>query len=281
MNPIRFVPALAVLGLVAAVPAKAQENVPDVNKPTVTIGGGGVYMPDYEGSNDYHWRAAPAALGQIHGFNFTLAGNRLSIDLIPNDPGPNWDVQLGPVAVVNFNRSSIKSIKDTRIKALGELDTAYELGGYIGVGKTGVITSDYDKLSFSLSYRHDVNGVHHSGIVAPTINYTTPLSRKALVGLLVSAEHVERDYAQTYFGVTAAQSTASGLPVYSPRGGWKNYTLGAFAAYAITGDLTHGFKIVAGGTYQRLLNDFGRSPVVSTAGDRNQWLGAVGLAYTF
>jgi MipA family protein len=29
------------------------------------------------------------------------------------------------------------------------------------------------------------------------------------------------------------------------------------------------------------LNDFGDSPVVSIAGSRSQWLGVVGLAYTF
>ena len=50
---------------------------------------------------------------------------------------------------------------------------------------------------------------------------------------------------------------------------------------SLTGDLLHGFKLVGGGTYSRLLNDFGDSPLVSVAGRRSQWLGVVGLAYTF
>jgi hypothetical protein len=43
----------------------------------------------------------------------------------------------------------------------------------------------------------------------------------------------------------------------------------------------HGVKIVAGGTYSRLLNSASFSPVTRIAGSPNQWLGAVGLAYTF
>ncbi len=280
-----------------AIPAAAQDNNQpppqqqqgtqwdgeqfDTEGDSITIGGGAVYLPDYEGSDDYRIVPAPGAVGSIKGFGFTIAGNRASIDVIPNRPGETVDVQLGPVVVANFNRSSLKSIDDGRIRALGELDTAIELGGYVGIGKTGVFTSPYDRLSVSVSYRHDVSNVHDSGILQPTINYLTPLSRTAAVGIFASAERAERGYATTYFGVTPAQRIASGLPVFNAEAGWKNYTLGAIATVSLTGDLLQGFKLVAGGTYRRMLNDFGDSPIVSIAGDRNQWLGAVGLAYTF
>jgi outer membrane protein len=278
----------ATLSLIAA-PAFAQSaptaTPPDLSEAaaadSITIGAGGVYLPDYEGSDDYRFTAAPGAVGSYKGYNFTLAGNRLSVDLIPERPGPGLDIQAGPIGVVNFNRSSIKSIDDVRIKRLGERDTAIELGGYIGLGKTGVITSAYDRLSVSLSYRHDVNGAHGGGIWQPTINYLTPLSRTAAVGLFASAEHVGDDYADYYFTVRPAQVAVSGLPAYRARGGWKNYTLGALATVSLTGDLFHGFKLVGGGTYSRLLNDFGDSPVTSIAGRRGQWLGVLGLAYTF
>ena len=284
--------ALAALVLVAA-PALAQDAstpadpsaAPDIaaaaGGDSLTIGAGLALLPDYEGSNDYRFVPAPAALGSYNGFNFQLAGNRLSVDLIPDAQTSTIDIQAGPVGVVNFGRSSVKSIDDARVRALGELGTAIELGGYVGIGKTGVITSPYDKISVSLSYRYDVNGVHRSGILQPSVNYLTPLSFKAAVGLFASAEHAEDKYARTYFGVSAPQALVSGLPAYTPRGGWKSYTLGALGTYALTGNLLHGFKLVAGGTYKRMLNDFGDSPLVSVAGSRNQWLGAVGLAYTF
>ncbi|KAK0359647.1 hypothetical protein LTR94_030483, partial [Friedmanniomyces endolithicus] len=177
--------ALAVLAVPATaqtVNAPAEPNAmpdPAMGGDTVTVAIAGAYLPDYEGSDDYRLVPGPAAIGSVGGHAFTILGNRASIDLIPNQPGPTWDVQLGPVGVINFNRNSVNSIDDPRIKALGKVGTAIELGGYAGIGKTGVLTSPYDKLSASISYRYDVNGVHKSGILTPSMNYFTPLSLKA------------------------------------------------------------------------------------------------------
>lgn len=281
-------------GLLLATPALAQEaplppepqapgaaDTIDVDGDMLTIGAGAVYLPDYEGSNDYRFTPAPAAIGSYKGFSFQLAGNRLSVDLIPDRSTNGINFQAGPVGVVNFNRTSIDSIDDPRIRALGEIDTAIELGGYVGIAKTGVITSPYDRLSVAASYRVDVTDAHGSGIFTPSITYLTPLSRKAAAGVFASAERVEGDFARTYYSITPAQSLASGLPVYAARGGWKNYTLGALGTVALTGDLLGGWKLVGGGTYTRLLNGFSYSPVVRIAGEKSQWMGVLGLAYTF
>lgn len=286
MRHIRLLAATVSLAFaIAASPASAQDAAPpadfDVNRDTVTIGAAAAYLPDYEGSDDYSVVPAPAAIGSVKGYSFLLAGNRLSVDLIRADPDSTWDVQLGPIGVLNFNRNSTKGIDDPRVKLLGKRDIAIELGGYAGIGKTGIITSPYDKLSLTVSYRYDVNGVHSSGILAPTITYLTPLSRKAAVGIFASGERVERGYTATYFNVSPTQSVVSGLPVHYGRGGWKNWTLGGFGTVSLSGDLLQGWKLVAGGTYRRLVNDTADSPLVRIAGDREQWLGAVGVAYTF
>lgn len=283
--------AAIIAASLAAAPALAQDAGPpaepnpaagiDTGRSTVTIGIAGAYVPDYEGSDDYRIVPGPAAIGSLGGLSFQVLGNRASVDLIPNPAGPSWDFQLGPIGVINFNRTNRRSIDDDRVKALPERDTAIELGGYVGIGKTGVVTSPYDKLSASVSYRHDVAGVHDSGIVTPSINYFTPLSLKAAVNLFGSAERVERGYAREYFDVALGDVVASGLPAFRTRGGWKSYTIGLAGTYALTGNLLQGFKLVAGGTYKRMLNDFGDSPIVSDAGSRDQWFGAVGLAYTF
>lgn len=282
------VAAVATAALLShAAPAFAQDatapppDAAELGGDSLTIGIGAAYLPDYEGSNDYRFVPGPLVLGQYKGFSFSVLGNRASIDLIPNHPGDKIDLQLGPIGVVNFNRSSNSSIDDPRVGALTERKTAIELGGYVGIGKTGIITSPYDKLSVSVSYRHDVSGVHDSGIWQPSINYLTPLSRKAAIGLFGSAQYADRQYAQTYFGITTAESLASGLPAYTAHKGWKNYTVGGALTYALTGDLLHGFKLVAGGTYTRLLNTASYSPITRIAGTPNQWLGAAGVAYTF
>ena len=247
---------------------------------TITVGVGAAYLPDYEGSNNYRVVPAPLAIGAVKGFSFALIGNRLSVDLIRDPKTSSYDFQLGPLVVVDFNRDTSR-FTDRRVQALGKVGTAIELGGYVGFGKTGVITSAYDKLSASVSYRYDVSNVHNSGIIQPSINYLTPISRKAAVGLFASAEHAGRGYATAYYTVNPTQSAASGLPTYFATSGWKDVSVGAVATVAITGDLLHGFKLVGGGTYTRLMNSFADSPVVSIAGSRNQWVGALGVAYTF
>ena len=273
-------PALAQDASSAAAPA-GQVLAADLGKDIVTVGAGGVYLPDYEGASHYRFTAAPAAIGTFKGFNFELIGNRLDVDLIRDSRNSKYDIQLGPLVVYDIYRDTLSDIHDPRVRALGKVDDEFELGGYVGFGKTGIITSPYDKLSASISYRHDVSGVSDSAIVTPSVNYLTPLSLKSAVAFFATADHVGRGYGQTYFGVTPGQSLASGLPVYYPNAGWKSVTAGAVVTYSITGNLLHGFKIVAGGTYEKLLGDYSYSPLVRIAGSSNQWLGAVGLAYTF
>lgn len=285
----------AVLPIAAlfSAPAFAQDTVPAATGQdnsdiaakfggdNLTIGGAGAYVPDYEGSNDYRFVPAPLVIGQFKGFSFTVIGNRASLDLIPNHPADKIDFQFGPVAVLSFDRTKLKDIDDRAVRRLGKINTAIEVGGFIGIGKTGVITSPYDKISASVSYRHDVNNAHDSGIWQPAISYLTPLSRKAAVGFTASANHVGRGYAQTYFSISPQQSLSSGLPVYTARAGWKNYQIGGYATYALTGDLLHGFKLIVGGAYSRLLGSYSYSPIVRLEGKPNQWLGAAGVAYTF
>ncbi|MBM6576999.1 MipA/OmpV family protein [Microvirga sp. SRT01] len=283
-----ILPAAALLLLFTA-PALAQSaadtppagSADGFDADTVTVGVAAAYLSDYEGSNDYRVVPAPAAIGSISGYAFQVLGNRVSVDLIRNQAGPTWDLQAGPIAVLNFNRSNTKSIDDRRVKALGEVNTAYEVGGFVGVGKTGVLTSPYDRLAVSVSYRYDVGNAHESGIWQPTVSYFTPLSQKAAVGIFASGERAAGKYARTYFSVSPQQSLASGLPVYNARGGWKNWSLGVAGTYVLSGDLLHGWKAVGGVNYRRLLNDYADSPLTSIAGSRTQWLGAVGVAYTF
>ena len=227
-RPISRIAFLAsAAALFAAAPALAQSApaVPppsngalaaQLDKDTITVGVGAAYLPDYDGSNDYRVVPAPLAVGSIKGHNFALIGNNASINLLKNTPGPVWNVEIGPVAFVNFNRTSNSSIDDPRVKLLPERSTAIELGGYIALSKTGLITSDYDKLTLSSSLRYDVTGNNKSYVFTPTLTYLTPLSLKAAVGLFAGGTYVGARYARYYYGVTAADSRASGLPIYTP-----------------------------------------------------------------
>lgn len=284
-----LIPVLAASAVLLSVPAAAQEDVPSqaggddlLTRQTITVGAGVATIPSYEGADNNRLVPVAAARGSISGFNFSTTGARLFVDVVRDSrDGDGLDFQLGPIVGFNAYRTGRKSINDRQVEALGTLDTAIELGGYVGIGKTGLITSDYDTLSVQVAVGRDVANAHDSYTVTPAVNYGTPLSRKAFVGISASATYAGGKYNRYYFGVTPAGSLASGLPAFTPGGGWKNYSLSAIGNYALTGDLLGGFSVVGGVSYSRLLNDAGRSPVVRLAGDRDQWLGAIGLAYTF
>jgi outer membrane scaffolding protein for murein synthesis (MipA/OmpV family) len=273
--------------LLIVAPAHAQEGARPANTGSaadgdfVIVGIGPAMVPDYEGSNDYGIYPTVGAIGRVEGYSFSVLGDTASIDLLRDKAGPGWDVQLGPAISIGLNRVRRGGIGDARVRALHTVGTAVTLGGYAGVVRQGVVTSDYDRLSLSVSVNHDVAGAYGGTTVTPEINYMTPLSRKALVAFVLTAVRADRRYADAYFSITPADSLASGLPTFTARGGWKNWSLGMATSVSLTGDLTHGLSAVGGVMYTRLLNDFAASPITSIAGSRDQWMAGLGLAYTF
>ena len=281
---------IATLGLTLATPALAQDaldataaqmDATDLQRDRVTVALGAASVPSYEGSNSNVWIPAGFVQGTVGGYAFSSRGLRLFFDAVKNDPGPVVDFQAGPVVGLTLDRVRRKTIDDARVEALGIRKAGIELGGYVGIGKTGVVTSDYDKLTASVSVLRDVNGAHDSTIVTPMLDYGTPLSPKAFVGLSAEANWVGGKYADYYFSVTPAGALASGLPAFDAKSGWKDWSLTGFVTHAITGDLLHGLGAFGGVRYSRLLNDAARSPITSVAGDRDQWLYTAGLTYTF
>lgn len=249
----------------------------DDDTDTVTIGVGGAYMPSYEGSDNYKVTPAVVVRGRIKGFSFWSRGKSLYLDLIP-ESGKSVDFSAGPIAGLRSNRTG--GIKDAQVKLLGDLNTAYEVGAFVGVAKTGV-TSAYDNIGLRVSYVKDVGNAHESHVITPSIEYGTPLSTRTYVGVGLSAEFVGDGYASYYFDVSPAGSAASGLPVFSAEGGFKSWGVNVLAVQSLTGDLRGGLAVALLGSYTRLRNDFRRSPITSLRGSPNQWLAAIGLAYTF
>lgn len=251
-----------------------------LDRDTITIGGGVGYIPSYEGSDDYVVIPVGAVRGKLSGFNFQSRGLQLSVDAVRDRSDSGIDLMFGPVVGLNLNRTN--RIVDRQVRALGIRRAAVEVGGYVGIGKTGVITSAYDTLSVRVSYVRDVAGIHDSDVITPSIEYGTPLSRRAYVGIAASASIAGDGYAQAYFAVDPVGSLASGLPVFAqPRGGVKSYAGTLLGNYALSGDLRTGLQLFTILSYSRLQGDFARSPVTSIAGSPDQFYAALGIGYTF
>ncbi len=277
---MRYYFGLAAMVAITA-PACAQDTVstsPARGGDRLTIGLAAAVSPSFEGSDDY--RVSPGGLlqGQVSGFSFAARGTNLYVDLVREAPGSKIDFVAGPVVQVRLERNA--NIRDRQVAALGKIKPALELGGYVGIGTSGVV-NPFDKLSFDVSYRADVSGIHNSALVSPTISYVTPLSRRTLALLAVSAEHVGAKYGQTYFDVPTT-ANASGLAPYGVRGaGWKNVGGNVLLVQSLGADIRKGWSVFAFGGYSKILGKYARSPIVADAGSANQFIGFAGLAYTF
>jgi outer membrane scaffolding protein for murein synthesis (MipA/OmpV family) len=271
-------PAFAQSSPNAAPPGADGMTTADNNR--VTIGIGAASLPDYEGADSNTITPGAVAIGVVDGHDFFTRGTQLYVNLLKSQPGPVLNLELGVIAAARFQRTN--KVDNRQVRALGELDTAYEVGGYAGVSKTGVITSDYDTLTARVAYVHDVSGTHDSYVITPQINYTTPLSIRTLVSLGASADYVGKGYGRTYFGVTPIGTTLSGLRTYDiGDAGFKNVNVSAFVLQSLSGDLRHGFGVGAGVLYGKMLGKYKNSPVVRDVGDADQLAFAAGLTYTF
>ena len=248
------------------------------NKDIVTVAAGAAIVPDYEGSDDYRIVPAGAIRGKVHGISFNTRGTYLFVDVIPGNA--KVDLDAGPIVGVRFN--SRRKVDDDVVKLLPKRKTAIEVGGFAGVSFHG-LTNPYDTLALRVDVLHDIGSAHKSTTFSPNLEFSTPLSRTTYASASVGAEFVSDRFADYYFSLTPADSVRTGgvLLPFNASGGMKNWKAGMLLNQSIGGDLLHGFSIFGLGQYSRLVGDFKRSPIVSQRGSANQWIGALGLAYTW
>ena len=248
------------------------------NKDIVTVAAGAAIVPDYEGSDDYRIVPAGAIRGKVHGISFNTRVTYLFVDVIPGNA--KVDLDAGPIVGVRFN--SRRKVDDDVVKLLPKRKTAIEVGGFAGVSFHG-LTNPYDTLALRVDVLHDIGSAHKSTTFSPNLEFSTPLSRTTYASASVGAEFVSDRFADYYFSLTPADSVRTGgvLLPFNASGGMKNWKAGMLLNQSIGGDLLHGFSIFGLGQYSRLVGDFKRSPIVSQRGSANQWIGALGLAYTW
>jgi len=281
----------AILALCCAMPAHAQAQVQDPGpllEETVfdgdylAIGIGAAISPSYTGSDDYVFSPLPIVQGSYKGIDINPRGAGLAVDFIADPQGGGVGFDLGVVARLRSDRAS--SIEDEVVESLGELDRAVEVGPTAGISLTRVL-NPYDSLTFSGDVTWDVAGAHEGMVITPSVSYFTPLSRAMAASLSLGAEYGDEKFHDYYFRVTPAQSVATGgaLPVFDPgEGGFTRAGATLLLALDLNGNLADGgWGLVAVGGYSRVLGDAKDSPFTSLRGSADQFLGALGIGYTF
>ena len=285
-QPARFIQSTGDIDDEILLPASRDDDDDDSerkwSRDYISVAAGVLSTPSYNGSDDRRILPAFYVRGRVSGYSFSTRGTNFQVDLIRHRRGQTTDYKFGPIINLRGDRTS--GIKDAQVEALGEKKLAVEVGFFTGVTHTGVITSDYDQIGFRFVALKDVSGRHGSWAASPTIDYGTPLSKRAYLGVSASVNFYGKGFGRYYYDIDALGSAASGLPVYSGAGRKATagkYTLGLAGAYALSGDLRKGFVLIGGAQYARMGSRYADSPIVAVAGSPNQWLLGGGLAYQF
>lgn len=257
--------AFALIGLSGA--AAAQEG----DRWNLDVGAGGLYAPAYEGDDSYRLSALPSAR--------LSRGDRLAAS-VENGVSFRWldtpALRAGPVGRIEFPRDedgdqtfAVTGDDTTDLRGLGDVDASLELGGFLEYVAGPV--------ALRAEARKAVSG--HEGVVA---DFSAQWSgRAAMFGPPVPwsagprLRVVDDAYTTTYFGVNAAQSAASGLPIYRAGGGLYSYGVGANAV----APLSERWALVAFAGYDRLTGDAGDSPLVQQRGSQDQFSAGLFVSY--
>jgi outer membrane protein len=233
---------------------------PDARGIEVVAGAAGVLAPEYEGADTYTARPFPllairfrdvATLDMREGAGVNLLrGRRL---------------RAGVFVGYQFGRDD-----EGDIGGLRDVD-----GGLVGgISATLSLARRYEA---AVRYAQMLTGDAEGFVVTAGLNAQfRPLAKLSLqAGPEVT--FANGAYMDTFFGISPAESIASGLDVYDPRAGIKNASVGLVARYPLAG----GWAVTGFGRVGYLVGEAADSPIVAAVGSRWQPVVGLGLAYRF
>ena len=230
---------------------------------TVSIGAEGAAVPAYDGATRYVFRPFPLVDVRPAGTPPRFHSPREGFGFGILDTGA---FRIGPVGKLRFPR---KESSDTNLRGLGDVDWTAEVGAF----------AEYWALPWLRTYAELRQGIGgHHGLVSDILIDAVYRVSPALTFSAGPRLTLQSDKAVSpYFDVTAAQSAASGLPVYDAKGGVTSWGVGGQVRYMLSPQWTTYTYV----EYQRLVGDVGNSPLVTLRGTRDQFAAGVGVTYSF
>jgi outer membrane protein len=231
---------------------------------TLSIGANFDGLPIFEGGKGDKFQGVPIfALGPAGGSTERFRGplDSPSIAL--------FDYEGFSAGLAGNLKAARKAANYSELHGLDDVKQAFEFGGFIQYFPT-----DWFRLRTEL--RRGFGG--HTGVVADfSADVLVPIwSRLTLSGgprfTLASTQATA-----PYFSVDAAQSAASGLPVFDAKGGAHSAGAGLQVRYQINPKWeAHSYL-----EFDRLLGDAAASPLVEQRGSPNQISFGLGASYSF
>lgn len=231
------------------------------------VGAGAFVVPDYPGSNDYELRPAPVLRAQKDNLYIETDGPGIRANVVPHGR-----FEIGPILRYGGGRDDVEDEVVDRLPKIGD---EVWVGLFAGFKLPGVL-AERDSLGFEVEAVEAASG-DNGGAVKFGVEYGRRAAQRLKLGVGLSTTYVDDDYAQTYFSVSDAGATASGLSRYDAGGGFRDVTLSLTGRFAITESI--GVGAVAG--VSRLLGDTADSPLVEDRGDDTPMFGGAFVTYSF
>ncbi|HVZ54640.1 MAG TPA: MipA/OmpV family protein [Pseudolabrys sp.] len=230
---------------------------------TVTLGAEGRVVPTFEGSDRYTVVPFPV-------FDLRRAGTPPTFHSAYDGFGfgviDTGRFRLGPAFKVRLPRNESD---DSDLKGLGDVNWAVEAGLFADYWVTPWLRTRAE-------VRQGFGG--HDGIVADlTADVVVPVAPRWTLSGGPRLTLATNAATAPYFSVTAAQSAASGLPIYNASGGVHSYGVGAQARYQWSPQWT----TYVFAEYERLADGAANSPIVTQRGSANQLDVGLGVSYSF
>ena len=264
--------ALSLVGLVfvgVSASAHADSGSPAADDIAVSVFLGAGVGPEFEGSEDYTALALFGGRAQYENYYAELSGLSLRANVLNSA-----QFNLGPVVRYSLGRDD--DIENDRVERLGEIDDAFE-GGFFARMNFRPNNTTRHRAGIEAEFLHDLSDTHDGWLLTLKADYSMPLAERIDLGFNVSTTYASDDYMQTYFGVSAAGSAASGLRRFDAESGFKDVSFGIRPSYTFN----ENWGVFGVLRYSELVGDAADSPIVDDDGNSSQFFAGFGVSYRF
>lgn len=211
----------------------------------ISVGGGMLVKPTYEGSSDYDFWPIPYFDIRYKESFFFSPWQGIGYQTKTED-GLSYGLALG----FDFGRDEedgdiLQGLDDIDFGFLANLKVGYEMGG----------------LNWGLAYKQEMSGVHGGYELEASVSKRLFLrSWKSMLNLSLSATYANEDYLNTYFGISPAEAVRTGFSSYELDGGLKAVTVSGMLVRQINQD----WSIVGIANFGRFSSDISDSPIIES-----------------
>jgi MipA family protein len=244
------------------------------------ISAGPGVAPEFDGSSDF--QIIPFISADIKYKDVTLEVRGLGARFDMLSAVGSGRVYGGPAFNFKLPRTQTLGKIGEPVRFLDKITAEPQAGGFIGI-KLGGNENGRGEFRIEATALVGDKGFEATG----RVSYALVRSRKVFVDISNGITYADAKATRTYFGVTAAEATRSGLVAFNPGGGIRDVSSGLTIGY----QFSKRWGIVANTNYSYLVGDAGKSPIIKGRltgpaatkgeGSRSQFVGGIGILYRF